>query len=71
MFFSDVTFLQLLYINVFTLHALVLKADAYVIDGYDGMLFVTVLVSTHHAEVKVELYGLPCHLRPCIHLSFQ
>ena len=40
-----------------------LLADADVVDGQDGMLLVTVLVGTHHAEVKVELDGLPCLLR--------
>ncbi len=57
-------FLQFLYLNVLPLHPFVLEADAQgLVDGHDGMLLVTVLVGTHHAEVKVELDGLPCLLR--------
>ena len=64
MFFSNIFPLQFLNLDVLALHSFVLEADAQgLVDGHDGMLLVTVLVGIHHAEVKVELDGLPCLLR--------
>jgi len=55
---------QFLNLDVLALHAFVLEADAQgLVDGHDGMLLVTVLVGTHHSEVKVKLDGLPCLIR--------
>ena len=70
MFFSYIFLLQFLNLDVLSLHPFILEAESeVVVDVHDGMLLVTVLVGTHHTEVKVELDGPSCLLRMYIMLD--